>query len=76
MRSPDIYAKAHLPGAVNIPLESWIQRMITSHDYDQPIVTVCNRGVMSLSGLLLLQSMGYRSVKSLNGGTLGWQDAD
>ena len=76
VRAADVYAKAHLPGAVNIPLESMDSaREELPHGQDQPIVTVCNRGVMSLSGLLLLQSMGYRSVKSLNGGTIGWQEA-
>ena len=45
-------------------------------DLDQEIVTVCNQGgVMSLTGLLLLQSLGYRRVRSLNGGTMGWQEA-
>jgi cysteine synthase/rhodanese-related sulfurtransferase len=76
VRAADVYAKAHLPGAVNIPLESMDSAQDElPHGQDQPIVTVCNRGVMSLSGLLLLQSMGYRSVKSLNGGTIGWQEA-
>jgi len=39
---------------------------------DQPIITVCNRGNLSLTGMLILKSKGYRNVKSLNGGTTGW----
>jgi rhodanese-related sulfurtransferase len=27
-----------------------------------------------VSGMLTLQSLGYRNVRSLNGGTLGWED--
>jgi rhodanese-related sulfurtransferase len=45
-------------------------------DRDVSIVTACFRGNMSISGMLVLQSMGYRNVKSLNGGTLGWADQD
>ena len=29
---------------------------------------------MSISGMLVLQSLGYRNVKSLNGGTVGWAE--
>ena len=29
---------------------------------------------MSISGMLVLQSLGYRSVRSLNGGTIAWAE--
>ena len=76
VRTPEVYEKAHLPGAINIPLAQIdSQHDQLPEDLDQEIVTVCNRGVMSLTGLLLLQSLGYRRVRSLNGGTMGWQEA-
>ncbi len=76
VRTPEVYEKAHLPGAINIPLAHIdSQQDQLPEDLDQEIVTVCNRGVMSLTGLLLLQSLGYRRVRSLNGGTMGWQEA-
>ena len=76
VRTPEVYEKAHLPGAINIPLAHIDgQHDQLPEDLDQEIVTVCNRGVMSLTGLLLLQSLGYRRVRSLNGGTMGWQEA-
>ena len=76
VRTPEVYEKAHLPGAINIPLAQIdSQHDQLPEDLDREIVTVCNRGVMSLTGLLLLQSLGYRRVRSLNGGTMGWQEA-
>jgi cysteine synthase B len=76
VRGPEVYAKAHLPGAINIPLaDLQAGQANLPVDKDCDIVTVCNRGVMSLSGLLLLKSMGYEKVNSLNGGTLGWAQA-
>ena len=42
---------------------------------DALIVTACFRGNMSLKGMLVLQSLGYRNVKSLNGGTIGWAES-
>jgi cysteine synthase/rhodanese-related sulfurtransferase len=76
VRSSEVYAKQHLAGAVNIPMaELGTPQAELPSDRDAPIITVCNRGNMSLSGMLLLQSMGYRNVRSLNGGTIGWADA-
>ncbi len=73
VRGPDIYAKQHLPKAVNIPLaEMGTRKSELPEDLEAPIITVCNRGNASISGLLYLQSLGYRNVKSMNGGTLGW----
>ena len=36
------------------------------------IVTVCNVGRKSLSGMLLLKSLGYARVKNLMGGLAAW----
>jgi len=41
---------------------------------EHPVVTVCSRGNRSLSGMLVLQSLGYRNVRSLNGGTVAWAE--
>ena len=43
-------------------------------DHDAPIITVCDRGNLSLLGVLYLVSLGYKNARSLNGGTLGWID--
>jgi len=75
VRPSDIYTDQHIVGAVNIPLaEMGDRRAELPEDRDAAIVTVCNRGNMSLSGMLFLQSLGYRRVTSLNGGTLAWAD--
>jgi rhodanese-related sulfurtransferase len=41
---------------------------------EHPIVTLCNRGNLSISGMLVLQSLGYHNVCSLNGGTIAWAE--
>jgi rhodanese-related sulfurtransferase len=75
VRSPEVYAKQHISGAVNIPLGELGERQAElPEDRDASIVTACFRGNMSISGLLVLQSLGYRNVKSLNGGTIGWAE--
>jgi rhodanese-related sulfurtransferase len=75
VRSADAYAKQHIAGAVHIPVAELAERQAElPDDLDALIVTACFRGNMSISGMLVLQSLGYRNVKSLNGGTIGWAD--
>jgi cysteine synthase/rhodanese-related sulfurtransferase len=75
VRSAEQYAAKHVPSAINIPLAELAERKdALPVDHDTPIVTVCNLGIMSLKGLLILQSLGYGNVKSMNGGTSAWVD--
>ena len=68
------YREAHLPGAVSMPLAGMDEhRHELPEDRATPILSVCQRGNASLSGLLFLKSLGYRHVRSMNGGTLAWR---
>jgi len=35
---------------------------------------VCERGNLSLSGALFLNSLGYRNARSITGGTQAWDE--
>ena len=75
VRSAEIFGKQHVRGALNLPtseLSGALDQLPT--DRNAPIVTVCNRGNMSLTGMLVLNSLGFTNVRSLNGGTFGWAE--
>ncbi len=75
VRAPAIYAKQHVTGARNIPLaELGARHGELPEQRDHPIVTLCGLGNLSISGMLVLQSLGYRNVRSLNGGTFAWAE--
>ncbi|MDH5276710.1 MAG: rhodanese-like domain-containing protein, partial [Gammaproteobacteria bacterium] len=75
VRDRATFQKEHVAGALNIPLEELKDDVAgLPGDRTAPIVTVCSRGNVSLSGLLMLKSLGYRNVRSMNGGTVGWRD--
>jgi rhodanese-related sulfurtransferase len=75
VRKAELYANKHVSGALNIPVpELGARSDELPSDREHPIVTVCTRGNLSLQGMLVLQSLGYRNVRSLNGGTLAWDD--
>ena len=75
VRPRDQYNEAHVPGAINMPLSELGElRAGLPNDLDTPILSVCQRGNLSLSGLLFLKSLGYRNVRSIDGGTLAWRE--
>jgi len=75
VRPRDQFAEAHLPDAINMPLaEIQENHQGLPEDFDAPILSVCQRGNASLSGLLFLKSLGYRNVRSIDGGTLAWRE--
>jgi rhodanese-related sulfurtransferase len=77
VRSAEAYAEQHISGAVHIPLAELASRQDElPESREAPIVTACFRGNLSIKGMLVLQSLGYRNVKSLNGGTIGWAEQD
>ena len=73
-RSPELYATAHIPGAVNIP-----HRRITAESVERLLppgvllVTYCNGAHCNAStrGALRLAELGRR-VKEMPGGMAGW----
>mgnify|MGYP003317426525 CR=1 FL=1 len=77
VRSESAYQKQHISGAKHMPVgEIAARQSELPEDLDAPIVTACFRGNMSISGMLVLQSLGYRNVRSLNGGTIGWAEQE
>ena len=75
VRPSDQYREAHIPGAVNRPLAALGENHAgLPGDLDAPILSVCQRGNASLSGVLFLKSLGYRNVRSITGGTLAWRE--
>lgn len=75
VRDAELYGVRHVTGALNIPVEELSARHEElPAERDHPIVTVCTRGNLSIQGMLVLQSLGYRNVRSLNGGTVAWAE--
>ena len=74
VRTKDEYAALHVAGAMSVPNQDITTSKKLPEARDTPIVTVCNRGNLSLQGMLLLRSVGYTNVRSMNGGTVGWDD--
>ena len=75
VRPRELYREAHIPGAVNKPLSDLGEDLSgLPKDLDAPILSVCQLGNASLTGVLFLKSLGYTNVLSIKGGTTGWRE--
>jgi len=77
VREPEEVAEGSLPGALNIPLNSLVQRINAAvPDRSTPIVCFCaggNRGSLAAAELL---DLGYSNVCSIAGGKRALDAAD
>jgi rhodanese-related sulfurtransferase len=75
---PHQFARGHLPGAVNLPLENMLERAAqVLPDKSAPIVVYCASSSCQNSELAQrkLQSLGYQNVRVFRGGKAAWEQA-
>jgi rhodanese-related sulfurtransferase len=65
VRTPQEFASAHLPGAVNIPVQELDRRMAELGPKDEPIVLYCRSGSRSAYAARMLHGAGYSAVYDL-----------
>ncbi len=70
VRTPAEFAEGHIPGAVNIPVDSLHSRL-SEVPSDLPVVVYCRSGNRSATAAQILDRAGYDSVYDL-GGILAW----
>ena len=67
VRGADEYRQGHIPGAVNIPLDS-IDRVLAEYPKkDAPLFVHCLSGARSGRATSFLQRAGYSNVKNIGG---------
>lgn len=72
VRSPEEYAKGHVPGAVNMPLEELFAAPAASAP--DGAYVVCQSGRRSAEAVRALEAAGV-SALSVAGGTAAWSDS-
>jgi rhodanese-related sulfurtransferase len=75
VRSPDLYARGHVPGAINIPHGKIIESRLAQHGPDTVFVVYCAGPHCNGAhkGAIRLARLG-RPVKLMIGGITGWLD--
>lgn len=72
VRTPEEYAEAHIPGAVNIPNETiGSQKPEALPDEDAALILYCRTGRRSKEASDKLLALGYQNISDM-GGILDW----
>lgn len=71
-REPAVFQRAHLPRAVNIPIEDLENRLAELHMLPAPPVLYCRSGDRTKEVLVKLAEQGVAAA-FLEGGVLGWE---
>ena len=76
VRDPEEFAKEHIPGAVNIPLEI-LKEKAREFKKTQRIIVYgeTHTDNMSNQAAELLEQMGFRRVSDFDGGVYAWKQA-
>ena len=76
VRTPAEYQAGHIPGAVNIPLQEFQQRMSELSGYrDREVVLYCESGMRASRGGQWLKSQGFQELRYLDGHMIAWRAA-
>ena len=59
------WAKGHIPGAVNVPIDWLVQRMEEIPGRDTPLVVACDQGLRAPSAARILKDSGWRKLYTL-----------
>jgi rhodanese-related sulfurtransferase len=71
IRDDASYDQAHIPGAINIPLNELGYRLF-SLDKTKDIIVYCFRGITSEVACKILVNAGFKDVYNLTGGIKAW----
>ncbi len=71
VRRPGEHEGAHVPGALNLPLDR-LERGLDGLDREAPWAVICAGGYRSSSACGLLLRAGFRRIVNVQGGTSAW----
>jgi len=75
VREPREHEEFNIGGTL-VPLGK-IQTMMTDdieHLKDEEVICYCRSGQRSMQGAAMLETFGFKDVKNLTGGMLGWKE--
>lgn len=72
VRQPEEFDEAHIEGCVLIPLGELEERASKELDANRKIVCYCAHGIRSLDAAMALRMLGFKDVRSLQGGIEAW----
>lgn len=75
VRTPKEFREAHIPHAINVPLDQITAEIVREHASTGPVYIVCQAGKRSENACKKLIESGYKDVVTVIGGTNAWREA-
>jgi len=76
VRSPEEFAKGHVPGALNIDINApGFASKVADFDKSKPILVNCHAGSRGAIAAAELSKLGFKTVCNLEGGLAAWEKA-
>ena len=76
VRSPEEFAKGHVPGSVNIDINApGFASKVADFDRSKPILVNCHAGSRGAIASAELARLGFKTVCNLEGGLAAWEKA-
>lgn len=77
VRTPDEFAEGHITNAVNMNVnDSDFESKIATLNKEKPVMVYCKAGGRSAKAAAILRDNGFKQVYDLDGGMIGWNDAN
>ncbi len=74
VREPEDFAKGHVPGAINVPLDDFVNDQVVEGLRDKgPLLLICNTGNRSGMAAEWLADEGFEQLANVSGGVVAWQ---
>ena len=67
VRTPGEYADGHIPGAVNVPLNTMNKETANMFPQDTPLFLYCQSGARSSRAAKMMKLLGYTNVTNIGG---------
>lgn len=71
VRSAGEFQLGHIPGALNVPIET-VQQQAASWDKSKTYLVYCATGARSASAIDIMRGLGFTSVRHFNAGLQAW----
>lgn len=75
VRDPKEFAVSHIPGAINVPLESKDEDLLSIIRSDIPVIVYCSVGYRSAIVARRLQASGRKNVQNYVGSFFAWANS-
>jgi rhodanese-related sulfurtransferase len=73
VRQPEEFEESHIEGCILIPLGE-LEERAGELAKDDDIVAYCAAGMRSLQAVMMLKQLGFKKVRSLDGGIHAWEE--